>query len=140
MTIMPVVVIVPKASDEADAMELAEEILEKSAVLPYGEEPLNEYGRWESFAPGWVEYALPLHKKTDEEAEALRIKDFDPVEFFAPNEENDDTFVPEALVLEDGTWVDYNDVEEGVDWEEYFMDKIKALPQKTWLAFVEADV
>jgi hypothetical protein len=140
MTIMPVVVIVPKASDESGAMGQAEEILEKSAVMPYGEGPLNENGRWESFAPGWVEYGLPYHKKTEEEAEALRIKDFDAVEFFSTKEDNDDMFIPEALVLEDGTWVDYLDVEEGVDWEEYFMEKIQALSKKTWLVFVEADV
>lgn len=140
MTIAPVVVIVAKASDEADAMAQAEETLEKSAIMPYGEGPLNENGRWESFAPGWVEYNLPYHNKTDEEAEAIRIKDFDAVEFFAPNEDNDDMFIPEALVLEDGTWIGFLDVEEGVDWEEYFMEKIQALPKKAWLVFVEADV
>lgn len=140
MTIIPTVVIVLKANDGMDAMESAEEILEKSAVQPYGEGPLNPEGRWESFAPGWIDYGMPVHKKTDAESEAIQLKDFDPVAFFAPNEENDDIFIPEALVLADGTWVDAEDMEEGVDWEDYFMAKVENLSKKTWLVFVEADV
>lgn len=147
MTIVAAVVIIPTAEDAADAVASAEEILEVSAIQPYGEGPLNENGVWESYALGWVDYGMPVHNETDEELDAIQIKDFDVDEFFLSDDEDEyaDTdddepcFIPEALVLPDGKWMDEFTLGEGVDWKEYFMETMHGLAGDNWLVFVEAD-
>jgi hypothetical protein len=138
MTIIATVVIVPDASNESEALDKAEEILEISAVNPYGEGEINDFGRWESFAPGWLDYGMPTSKVTGEEAEALQVKEFDLNEFFRETDDEPD-FTPEALVLADGSWTDGETIEPAADWKEYFMTKVLALPDEAWLVFVEAD-
>ena len=139
MTIIATVVIVPNASDEFDALEKAEAILEVSAIDPFGEGDLNEFGRWESVAPGWLDYAMPVSLKTKVETEAIQIKDLDIQGFFLDSEEEQDEFIPEALVLADGTWPDAETIETGIDWPVYFVEAIEDLSPETWIVFVEAD-
>lgn len=146
MTIISTVVIIPNAEDESDAIGQAEELLEVSAIQPYGEGPFNENGVWESFAVGWLDYGMPVNNETDEEMEAIQVKHFDVDDFFlADNEdEYDDTdddepvFIPEALVLPDGKWMDEDTLDEGVNWKEYFMETMHGLAGDNWLVFIEA--
>lgn len=146
MTIISTVVIIPNAEDESDAIGQAEELLEVSAIQPYGEGPFNENGVWESFAVGWLDYGMPVNNETDEEMEAIQVKHFDVDDFFlADNEdEYDDTdddepvFLPEALVLPDGKWMDEDTLDEGVNWKEYFMETMHGLAGDNWLVFIEA--
>ena len=139
MTIIATVVIVPNAVDEFDALEKAEATLEISALDPFGEGDLNEFGRWESFAPGWLDYAMPVNVKTKVEAEALQVKNLDIQDFFLDFEDEQDSFIPEALVLADGAWSDAETIETGIDWPVYFVEAIEDLPQEAWIVFVEAD-
>lgn len=146
MTIISTVVIIPNAEDESDAIGQAEELLEVSAIQPYGEGPFNENGVWESFAVGWLDYGMPVNNETDEEMEAIQVKHFDVDDFFlADNEdEYDDTdddepvFIPEALVLPDGKWMDEDTLDKGVNWKEYFMETMHGLAGDNWLVFIEA--
>lgn len=146
MTIISTVVIIPNAEDESDAIGQAEELLEVSAIQPYGEGPFNENGVWESFAVGWLDYGMPVNNETDEEMEAIQVKHFDVDDFFlADNEdEYDDTdddepvFLSEALVLPDGKWMDEDTLDEGVNWKEYFMETMHGLAGDNWLVFIEA--
>lgn len=154
MTIISTVVIVPNAVDESDALEKAEEILEVSAVDPYGEGELNPFGRWESFGIGWGEYKMPVDTSTHDETEAIQVKNLDIRDFFFDPEEDEflddepdeffsesDTatdFIPEALVHGDGTWSDSETLEPGTDWTDYFIEAIQNLPQDAWIVCVEA--
>lgn len=138
MTIIATVVIVPNAVDEFDALEKAEATLEISAIDPFGEGDLNEFGRWESVAPGWMDYAMPVNTKTRVEAEAIQVKDLDIQDFFLDFEEEQDDFIPEALVLSDGEWADSETIAAGSAWPVYFVETIEDLPPETWLVFVEA--
>lgn len=152
MKMIPTVVIIPIADDESDAVYQAEELLELSAIDPYGKGKLNENGRWESFAVGWYGYGYgtPYNEETEEEIEeAIQFKTLDADGFFlqqgnyaVPVEDDDDSaepeFIPEALVLPDGKWVDAYDLSEGIDWKNYFMETMHGLAGDNWLVFIVA--
>lgn len=157
MKIIPTVVIIPIAEDEGDAATQAEEILEISAIEPYGEGELNENGIWESFAVGWLSEDLPVNKETGDEEDTIQIKNLDVDDFFLKKgtyaedfgeeyeddddeeiEEEEAPFIPEALVMPDGKWMDSYSLSEGIDWKDYFMETMHGLAEDNWLVFIEA--
>lgn len=157
MNVIPIVVIVPLAENESDALGEAEEILEVSAVDPYGEGEWNEEGMWESYALGWDSFESPVNIVTGEKVDAVQLKNLEVENFFFSqgsyaeyigDEEDDDEevienemdFLPEALILSDGTWVDSYSLSEGDDWKTYFMETLKSLPGDNWLVFVKAAI